>query len=138
MPLDLSDRQVVPLTCDGCGREYNRIVIFATSDGDAYSAVSVACHGHPDGEVWLDVTFGSWNEADYSDHVTFSCRVSEEGAGLVDALVASAGGAEYYGRRLTREQALLEPDLARLWAVVDKVVTEVPEVAACVYPGGFQ
>lgn len=122
----------------GCGREYNRIVIFATSDGDADALVSVACHGHPDDEVWLDVTFGSWDEANYSNHVTFSCRVSEAGAGLVDALVASAGRAEHYGRLLTREQALLEPDIVRLWTLVDQVVTEVPEVAACVYPDGFQ
>src|SRR5437868_12870888 len=38
------------------------------------------CHGHKDREIWLDATFGSWEEP-FADHVTMSCRVTTEGAG---------------------------------------------------------
>jgi len=110
-----------------CGPNYKRVVVFATQDGDAYSVVSADCHGHPEDEVWLDATFGSWNEP-FTDHVTFSCRISSEGAGLVDASVAGKGGADYYGEQLTRAQALERPELPALWELVDLVVTTVPEV----------
>jgi len=96
-------------------------------NGGAYSVVSAQYHGHADAEVWLYATFGSWEEP-FSDHVTFSCRISEQGAGLVDALVASKGDANYYGRRLTREAALEHPALPLLWELVDQAVTFVPEL----------
>ncbi len=123
--IDLSDRQVQVRTCEECGRTYQRVVIFAMKDGGAYSVVSAQCHGHADAEVWLDATFGSWEEP-FSDHVTFSCRISDHGVALVDALVASKGDATYYGRRLTREAALEHPALPLLWELVDQAVTTVP------------
>lgn len=125
--IDLSDRQVQGQTCEECGRTYQRVVIFATKDGGAYSVLSAQCHGHTDAQVWLDATLGSWEEP-FSDHVTFSCRIAEQGAGLVDALVASKGDAKYYGRRLTREAALEHPALPSLWELVDQAVTTVPEL----------
>ena len=113
MPIDLSDRQVQELTCTDCGRNYKRVVIFVTQDGDAYSVISAVCHGHPDDEVWLDASFGSWQEP-LADQVTFSCRISSEGAGLVDAIVAGKGDADDYGKRLTQQQALQHPSLPRI------------------------
>ena len=127
MPIDLSDRQVQDKTCPECGRTYERVVIFAARDGDAYSVVSAVCHGHPEDDVWLDATFGSWDES-FDDHVTFSCRISSDGAGLVDALVTGKGEANYYGKRLTRVEALEHPNLPALWELVDLVVTTVPEM----------
>jgi hypothetical protein len=127
MSIDLSDRQVQNEVCAQCGRNYKRVVVFATQSGDAYSGVSALCHGHAEDEVWLDATFGSWEEP-FADHVTFSCRINSEGAGLVDALVAGKGEADYYGKRLTRAQALEQPDLSSLWELVDLVVTTVQEV----------
>ncbi len=132
MALDLSDRHVSTLRCDGCGREYERVVIFATRDGDAYAVVSAVCHGHGDAEVWLDATFGSWR-APYADHVTLSCRVTEAGAGAVDAVVASSGRADHSGAHLTRDEALDSPRLPEFWSLVDAVVTTVPEAEAAVY-----
>lgn len=127
MALDLSDRSVIPLECEGCGRAYARVVIFATRDADAYSIVSVVCHGH-EGEVWLDATFGSWQEP-YADHVTFSCRVHPSGAGLVDGPVASEGTSSHSGTILKREEALGHPREPELWVLVDEVVVTVPQVA---------
>jgi hypothetical protein len=125
--IDLSDRQVQGQICKECGRTYRRVVIFATKNGTAYSVVSAQCHGHSATEVWLDATFGSWEEP-FADHVTFSCRISEQGAGVVDALVASNGVANYYGTRLTRAEALEHPALPKLWELVDQAVTSVPEL----------
>ena len=127
MALDLSDREVLRLRCDACGREYDRVVIFVMQDGTAHAVVSAVCHGHGDREVWLDATFGSWVEP-FADHVTMSCRVSQAGAGLVDPLVASAGNADYYGRRIRRDEALRHPRLPSLWTLLDEVLTGVPEV----------
>jgi len=131
MSLDLSDREVIRLRCDGCGRDYDRVVIFVKRDGDAYSVASAACHGHEDQEVWLDATFGSWAEP-YDDHVTMSCRVSAKGAGAVDALVASRGEADYYGQRLTREETLASDRLPEFWALVYAIVTTVPEAISAI------
>jgi hypothetical protein len=125
--IDLNDRQVQDLRCSDCGREYKRVVIFATKDGDAYSTVSAVCHGHPDDAVWLDATFGSWDEP-FDVHVTFSCQITHDGAGLVDALVASKGEADYYGERLTRAQGLEHPQIGSVWELVDLIVAQVPEV----------
>jgi hypothetical protein len=127
--LELDDREVVHLRCNRCGRDYDRVVIFAKSNGEPYAIVSAACHGHGDREVWLDATFGSWVEP-YAHQFTMSCRVSVAGAGAVDAFVASRGDADYYGQRLTQDQALAHPRLAEMWALVDAVVTTVPEAAA--------
>jgi hypothetical protein len=132
MDLDLSDREVIRVRCPDCGREYDRVVVFVARDGDAYAIASVVCHGHEDREVWIDVTFGSWVEP-FDDHVSLSCRVSAEGAGAVDALVASRGEADHYGQRLTRDEALAHARLDDLWEVVDAVVTEVPEAAVAIY-----
>lgn len=127
VPIDLSDRQVQGQTCEQCGRTYLRVVIFAMKDGSPYSVVSAQCHGHSVAEVWLDATFGTWEEP-FSDHFTFSCRITDQGAGLVDALVASKGVANYYGRRLTRAAALEHPALPLLWELVDQVLTTAPEL----------
>lgn len=132
MALDLTDSEVTSLVCEGCGAHYHRVVIFATRDGSAYALISAVCHGHPDDAVWLDATFGSWGEP-YADHVSFSCSISVKGARLVDALVASRDDADHYGHRLTRDEALTHPMLTDLRALVDEVVTTVPEVAAHVY-----
>ena len=110
----------------------HRVVIFAKNDGDAYAVVGAECHGHGDQEAWLDITLGSWVEP-YSDHFTASCRVSQAGAGAVDAPVASKGEASHYGELLTREAALMHPRISEVWDLVDAVVTGVPEVATVVY-----
>lgn len=127
--LDLTDRETIRLHCAECGRDYDRVVVFVKEDRDAYAIMSAACHGHPDREVWMDTTVGSRVEA-FVDHVTMSCRVRRDGASAVDALVASRGDSGYFGRLLTRAEALTHPRCSDVWAVVDAVVVAVPEVAA--------
>lgn len=132
MSLDLSEREVATAHCDGCGRDYDKFVVFATRDGDAYAVVGGACHGHGDHEVWLDVTFGSWEEP-YDDHVTMSCCVMREGSGAVDAVVVGKGEADCFGRKLTREETLAHPRVDELWALGDAIKREVPEARRALY-----
>jgi hypothetical protein len=135
--IDLSDREVRRLYCPKCARDFDRVVIFATQDGDAYSAVSAECHAHPEPAVWLHATFGSWTEP-FEDHVTFTCLVGSEWAGLEDPS-PDLRDAAHLGQCLTRAQGLEEPRLAILWPLVDQVVTTVPEIARHIYgPEGFQ
>jgi hypothetical protein len=93
--LDLSDRVVERLRCDACRQEYDRVLIFATRDGDAFAVVRAECHAHPQNEVWLTATLGSWIEP-YTDHITMTCRVWSAGAGLEDS-VAREGDAANLG-----------------------------------------
>ncbi len=103
-------------------------MIFATKDGDAYAVISAVRHGHPDDEIWFDATLGSWQEP-FTDHQTFSGRINDAGASLVDGLVASRGEADYYGRRLTRQEGLEHQLLGAVWELVDEMMT-VPELAS--------
>ena len=137
MAIDLTHREVEHPHCDACGAGYPVVTIFATQDGDAHAVVGAFCHGHPENRVWLDVTLGSWVEP-YADHVTMTCVVTPEGAGLYDSLPQQSEPA-HRGQRLTREQALDDPRLAVLWPLVDQVVTPVPEVSQEIYgPEGFR
>ena len=76
--------------CPSCDRPYRWVTGLIQRDGDAFAVYYAQCHGHGDAsEAWVDVVVGSWDEPEYSDHATFSCRVSYAGAGAVDAPVAS-------------------------------------------------
>ena len=100
-------------------------------DGDAFAVYYAQCHGHGDAsEAWVDVVVGSWDEPAYSDHATFSCRVSQDGAGAVDAPAASKGEAPFSGVLLARPDALRDPRIADVWEVIDFIVTTDPEVSA--------
>lgn len=79
-------------TCPSCGRAYQWVTGFIERDGDAFAVYYAQCHGHGDeAEAWVDVVVGSWNEPDYTDHATFSCRVIQAGA-VRRCREASAGG----------------------------------------------
>jgi hypothetical protein len=118
-------------TCRSCGRSYQWVSGLIKRDGHAFAVYYAQCHGHGDkAEAWVDVVVGSWDEPAYSDHATFSCRVSQAGAGAVDAPVASKGEAPFSGAMLSRSDALLDPRLPQVWEVVDFVVTTDPVLGA--------
>jgi hypothetical protein len=107
-------------------------LIFAKRDGEAYAIANAVCHGHLDRELWLDATFGSWEEP-FTDHITMSCRATSQGAGAVDAIVVGSGEADYYGQRLTRDVALAHARLPDLWELLDAIFTDAPEAATAIY-----
>ena len=76
---------------------------------------------------------GSFSEPEFADQVTFSCRVTLDGATLFDAVVAAEGKATLFGRKLTRAcEAQGHPQLPDAWTIIDYMVTEEPTVAAAV------
>lgn len=106
---------------------------FVHERDDAHAIFYAACHEH-DGsrEVWVDVALGEWDEA-LSDQVTMACRVWREGASLVTPTVAAAGRGDFFGRKLTRDEAIEHPRLEAFWAVVDHVLTNDPTVSEHFY-----
>jgi hypothetical protein len=106
-----------------------------TRNGLPYGLFFAACYDHGDvRESWIDLVFGTWGQGtDYDDHVTFGCRfgpvVGSElpAATAVDAASVAPDG-PFYGRKLTRAEALAHPRADEFWEVVDFVVATDPTV----------
>ena len=74
--IDPDSRQVRQFVGPCCDTEAERTWA-NVSDGSAGVAVYFAsCYRH-DGvhEAWIDVVLGTWGAEDFSDHLTFGCRV---------------------------------------------------------------
>jgi hypothetical protein len=125
--------------CDHCGRSYLLIRAFITRDGDAYAIVFAACHVH-DGEreAWIDVILGTFSSDDASDHVTFGARVGPV-AGQADPAATAVPAAaaysqsQFWGIKLSRDEALAHPRIDEFWEIVDYVLLTEPVVHAHVY-----
>jgi hypothetical protein len=130
-------REVRRQECQTCGREYEQVTAFVYRDGDAYSIYHAQCHSHGDNtEVWLDIVVGSWAEPDFPDHASFSCRVGEAGAGVVDALAVVEGRAPHFGQKLSRAEALAHERLPDVWELVDWIVVTDPTVSRYMHAAG--
>ena len=120
--------QVVEHACPDCGEPFQRVTGFVHDDGDAYAVYFASCHHHGGHEAWIDVIFSKTWEDDADDHETFGCRVgpvegqSDPAASLVTAGVPF-GDSPVFGRKLTREEALVHDRLSDFWTVVDHVLT---------------
>ncbi len=104
--------------------------VYHDEGGYAVYVASMYPHGR---EIWIDVIFGTWGETDFTDHVTFGCRVGvdAEHTGPMCSLVSAASVAPadaIYGERLDRDRALGHPWLSSFWCVVDLVLLEDPVV----------
>jgi len=131
------EREVRSQRCATCERTFDQVTAFVHRDGDAYAIYYAQCHGHGDApEVWLDLVVGTWEEPDFPDQVSFSCRVTADGAGLVDALAVVEGRAEFFGRKLSRADALNHDRLPEVWKLVDHIVTSDTTVASYIYGEG--
>jgi hypothetical protein len=132
------DRNVKVAECAECGRSYRRLTLFLHRDGDAHAVCHVALHDHDGREAWFDAIFGSWDEDDDSDRVTFGCRVgtvvgqTEPAATLVQAAIPF-GDSPVWGRKLSRDEALVHPWLPDFWEAVDFVLLTDPDVRLHVY-----
>ncbi|MCU1468796.1 MAG: hypothetical protein JWM72_4724 [Actinomycetia bacterium] len=122
------------VTCTSCGREYPLVTAFVTKDSVATAIVYVACHAHDEhAEAWMDVAFGSFDEPDFADQATFSCRVRSEGVTLFPGPVAADGRAQFFGKMLSADEAKNHDGLPDVWAIVDFVGATEPTVRATVY-----
>ena len=110
---------------------------FVARDGDAFAVVFAACHTH-DGqsEAWLDIVIGSFDEPEFADQATFSCRVRSSGATLFSGPVAAEGRAPFFGTKLSVDEAKAHGRLPDVWSVVDFVLAQDPTVGGCVYGTG--
>lgn len=86
----------------------------------------------------MDAVFGTFGELDHSDHETFGCRVGpvqgqvEPAATTVDA-AQPYDDSPFWGRKLTREEALDHPGVGEFWDVVDFILVSEPLVEHHVY-----
>ncbi|HAP75721.1 MAG TPA: hypothetical protein DCR14_06525 [Acidimicrobiaceae bacterium] len=133
-----SERSVESKDCAACGRGYVLAKGFIYADGDPHAVYFVALHNHGVPEAWIDVILGTFGTDDFSDHVTFGCRVgpvegqSEPAATAVHAAVPY-GASPLFGQKLSRDEALAHPALSAFWTVVDFVLVEDPDVHRHVY-----
>lgn len=131
-----ADRTVRQQRCPGCGREFEHVVAFVMNDGNAFAIYHAQCHDHGGAAApaaWLDITIGSWDEPAFDDQATVSVRVSEDGAGFVDAPVVTEASGPQHGRKLSRVEAMADSRAEDLWRLVDFVVAEDPTVNSYVY-----
>jgi len=133
-----AERTVESKLCDACGSGYVLAKGFIYDDDEPHAVYFAALHNHGSPEAWIDVILGTFGTEDFSDHVTFGCRVgdvegqSEPAATLVPAAQPYSASA-LFGRKLSREDALPHPMLASFWRVVDFVLVEDPDVHRHVY-----
>jgi hypothetical protein len=130
--------QVIELTCPDCGEVFQRVTAYVYRDGDAHAVYNATCHHHDGDEARIDATFSPTWGYEGDEDVTFGCRVGRS-AGQdrpVRSLVTGEGAfddAPTFGRKLTRDEALMHPLIEDFWALVDHILVNDPVVRDHVY-----
>jgi hypothetical protein len=132
------ERTVELKSCDSCGRGFTLVKSFILDGEDAHAILFAALHDHGEREAWIDVILGSFGSEDYSDHVTFGCRVGPvqgqaDPAATAVAAATPYGNSALFGRKLTRDEALAHPQLSDFWQVVDFALISDPDIHFHVY-----
>ena len=123
-------------TCPDCAGDR---VIYTGEVGTDSTTVAVFgafLYDHPgDPEVYIDATFGTFgsDETAYADHVTFGSRTGALDEPPHFGCTLVTGGAmgqdePFFGRRLTREEALAHPGLREFWSVNDVILSGIDEI----------
>jgi hypothetical protein len=88
------------------------------------------CDGrHPRRQAWLTIGLGDFSdESNPSDRNSFCIEWRAEGMRLADQ--PARDRPDLLGAFLTRDVALLQPNIDQLWHVADHIVTDDPRVAA--------
>ncbi len=142
MHLFLDDESDVrAFACSDCGAEYLEVKSFILDEVGPYAIGMTSLHHHDGFEAWMDVIFGSFDEAegtDPSDRVTFGCRVGKVDGSVEPAATAVQAGATYgdsptFGLKLNRDEALAHPRIADFWTVVDFLLESEPAINHHVY-----
>ena len=132
------ERTVELKSCTACGRGYTLVKSLILDDNDAHAVLFAALHDHGEREAWIDVILGTFGSEDFSDHITFGCRVGpvqgqDEPAATAVAAAAPYGDTPLFGRKLTRDEALAHPSLSNFWRVVDLALINDPDIHFHVY-----
>ncbi|KAB8190238.1 hypothetical protein FH608_035255 [Nonomuraea phyllanthi] len=128
------DRDIKTGTCDCCRTPFERVTGFVNNDDGAYAIYYASCYHH-DGihEAWIDVIIDdAWVPDDPvsrpgANRVTFGCRVGPVENSPVPACSLVTGAAvapdePFYGRKLTRDEALAHPWLSDYWETIDHIL----------------
>lgn len=133
------ESEVREAACEDCGRRYLVVSSFLLHEGEPYAVAKTALHHHGGREAWIDVVLGTWDGGN-QDHTTFGCRVGpvtgspEPAATAVDA-ARVYGDAPFWGRKLTRAEALVHPRLGEFWHAVDFLLEHEPAISHHIYHG---
>ena len=90
------ERTVELKSCAACGRGYTLVKSFILDDNDAHAVLFAALHDHGEREAWIDVILGTFGSEDFSDHITFGCRVGPV-QGLHEPAATAVAAAAPYG-----------------------------------------
>jgi len=132
--IDEGSRQVRQVTCSCCHAKAERTWA-NICDGDNVIAVYFAsCYHHDHGahEVFIDAILGTWGQKsdlspDFTDHVTFGCRVGAV-TGSPEPTTTLVNGGEVapdspiFGHKLNRDEGLVHRRLAEFWTIIDMIL----------------
>ena len=127
--------------CRDRGSTSRLLRLFVHRDGDAHAICYVALHRHAgNAEASFDCILGSWDEDD-PDRITFGCRVGQVVGQTEPAASLVSGAIPYsertiWGKKLTREEALVHPRLQEYWEVVDYLLVNDREIHSHVHTRG--
>ncbi|MEO3855004.1 hypothetical protein [Acrocarpospora sp. B8E8] len=128
------ERDVQTGVCECCNTSFDRVTGFINDDNGAYAIYFASCYHHNGiHEAWIDVIIDdAWTPDEPvsrpgPNRVTFGCRIGpvENAPGPACTLVtggAVAPDEPFYGRKLTREEALQHPWLSDYWATMDHIL----------------
>lgn len=126
--IDESSRQVRQVICSCCHVAAERTWANLYDGGTAAAVYFASCyHHHGMHEAFIDVVMGTWGSNDFSDHVTFGCRVGPVTGSPAPAATLVNGGAEapdspIFGQKLGRDEGLGHPRLPEFWEMVDTIL----------------
>lgn len=136
--LDTTDHTVETQHCAECDTHFMRVTgyVHAPDGGPTLASYYAVCHGHPEHEIALDLTLGTWGDDAPDDYETFSCliRPAPQGVRAVNPFVTLSFGEEEeipapLGRPMSREDALASPRITTVWAIVDALIEAVDPIA---------
>jgi hypothetical protein len=139
--IDEDSRQNRHVTCACCQAEVERTWAHIRSEDAGTAVYYASCYHHHAGhEAFIDVILGTWGSGNFTDHITFGCRVGPvtnspaPAATLINA-AAVAPDSVIFGRKLSRDEGLQHPRLAEFWTIIDTILEHDELVHRHLYGG---
>lgn len=139
LTVDETTREYRDFVCDCCNTAAQRTWASVNYGETPVAVYYTSCYHHNGvHEVWIDAILGTWGSDDFTDHVTFGCRVGPVEGSAYPAATLVDGGAvtpdgPIFGLKLSREAGLQHPRLGDLWNLVDHVLEHDPVVNPHLY-----
>jgi hypothetical protein len=113
--------------CECCGAELVTLTRFVSRDGEAFAIYKAAlAKGKHESRADIVMGIGDWSEGATSDSRTaFFCQIwpqeDQYNVTIIDA-AQSSWASDFFGRRLSRDQALQHPLLSALFELTDYII----------------